>query len=119
MTLQQMCNQIAKQQEQRTGKRFEKYPECRWGRDTHTHTRDAKGKITKAWIVIDQKLRQPKFAALLVPVLTHEIRENLEFQNYAGQRAAHQAAKKEETRIMGPRKKELARLAREAGYYSY
>ena len=105
--------------EKETGKKFEMKPAIKYGRNCTNSLRDkgAGTAITKASVVIDRKLSKPKYRKLLKPVIVHELRENLGFQHYENKQTAHRAARKLELQVMGKDKKELEKLAREAGYY--
>ena len=118
-TLEEINRQSIGFVERKSRKKFEKKPDIRYGRDCKNLLRD-KGPgtaITRASIVIDKKLSKPKYRKLLKPVIVHELRENLGFQHYENKHDAHRAARKLELQVMGKEKKELEKLAREAGYY--
>lgn len=97
--------------------KFERLPVLRWGWDTRTRTVEKNGKIVKAEVIIDKKLRNhPK---LLEIVVKHELRENLAFQNYASNKQAHRYAKRHEHRDLRKTKltsKQYRSLTRNVGY---
>ena len=97
--------------------RFEKRPSARFGRDNTSKTIEKKGRITRAEIVLNSKLK--KHPKLLKVVAKHEIRENLAFQNFASKREAHVYALKGEKRDLkhaGLSRKEYTKKIRKIGY---
>jgi len=104
-TLRELTTQVIAEVEKKSGKRFEKRPTVRYGRNAKTSTREQGGKIVSATIMLDRKLSKGKYRQLLKPVLAHEIRENLGFQHYESKAEAHKAAKRAESRAMGKKKK--------------
>ena len=116
-TLQQLNKQAIGFVERKSRKKFELKPTIRYGRNCTNHTKEKNGKISSATIVIDRKLSKPQYRRLLKPVIIHEARENLGFQHYENFQTAHRAARKLELQVMGKDKREIEKLAREAGYY--
>jgi len=118
-SLQQINKQAIGFVERKSRKKFEMKPTIRYGRDCKNLLRDkgAGTAITRASVIINRKLSKPKYCKLLKPVIVHELRENLGFQHYENKQTAHRAARKLELQVMGKDKKELEKLAREAGYY--